>query len=127
MIKLGIMAPFGDGLNTSGEVLRDVASISEDSGVESVWTVEHVVVANQYERRYPYSADGRMPGSSAETPMPDPLDTIAFMAGASRTLKFGTAMVVAKLRFAGYEPQSKVLRRLPRRRNRLFRQPRRNS
>ncbi|MDF2894182.1 MAG: class F420-dependent oxidoreductase [Rhodococcus erythropolis] len=97
MIKLGIMAPFGEGLNTSGEVLREVAAISEDCGVESVWTVEHVVVANQYEQLYPYSADGRMPGSAADTPMPDPLETIAFMAGASRTLKFGTAMVVAPL------------------------------
>jgi probable F420-dependent oxidoreductase len=95
-MKLGIMAPFGDGLNTSGDVLREVAAIAEETGVESVWTVEHVVVAQDYQPLYPYSPDGQMPGAG-HTPMPDPLETIAFMAGASRTLKFGTAMVVAPL------------------------------
>ncbi|MBD0423958.1 LLM class F420-dependent oxidoreductase [Streptomyces sp. TRM S81-3] len=97
MLRLGMMAPFSDGLITSGGFLRDLAGTLEESGVESLWTVEHVAVADRYEPRYPYSSDGRIPGSSGSVPMPDPLETIAFLAGASNTLRFGTAMIVAPL------------------------------
>jgi probable F420-dependent oxidoreductase len=97
MIKLGMMAPFADGLITSGGFLRDYAGTLEECGVESVWTVEHVVVAAEYEPLYPYSESGRIPGPPQGVPMPDPLDTIAFMAGGSDALRFGTAMVVAPL------------------------------
>ncbi|KAB2389981.1 LLM class F420-dependent oxidoreductase [Actinomadura montaniterrae] len=97
MIKLGMMAPFADGLITSGGFLRDYAGTLEECGVESVWTVEHVVVAAEYEPLYPYSESGRIPGPPQGVPMPDPLDTIAYMVGGSDALRFGTAMVVAPL------------------------------
>jgi probable F420-dependent oxidoreductase len=93
------MAPFVDGLITSGGFVRDLVGTLEECGVESIWTVEHVVVAEGYERRYPYSADGQMPSGAAagSVPMPDPLDLLAFMACASTTLRLGTAVVVAPL------------------------------
>ncbi|MEV6704076.1 LLM class F420-dependent oxidoreductase, partial [Streptomyces sp. NPDC051453] len=97
MLRLGMMAPFTDGLITSGGFLRDLAGTLEECGVESLWTVEHVAVAERYEPLYPYSNDGRIPGSSGAVPMPDPLETIAFLAGASSSLRFGTAMIVAPL------------------------------
>ncbi|MEK0098100.1 LLM class F420-dependent oxidoreductase [Streptomyces sp. A475] len=97
MLRLGLMAPFTDGLITSGGFLRDLAGTLEECGVESLWTVEHVAVAEGYEPLYPYSKDGRIPGSSGAVPMPDPLETIAFLAGASSSLRFGTAMIVAPL------------------------------
>ncbi|MFG2520906.1 LLM class F420-dependent oxidoreductase [Streptomyces sp. NPDC048527] len=97
MLRLGMMAPFTDGLITSGGFLRDLAGTLEECGVESLWTVEHVAVAERYEPLYPYSDDGRIPGSSGAVPMPDPLETIAFLAGDSRSLRFGTAMIVAPL------------------------------
>src|SRR5262249_50883651 len=81
----------------SGGFLRDFAGTLEECGVESVWTVEHVVIAEEYEPLYPYSESGRTPSGGTHVPMPDPLETIAFLAGASRTLRFGTAMVVAPL------------------------------
>jgi probable F420-dependent oxidoreductase len=96
-IELGVMAPFADGLITSGGFLRDFAGTLEECGVESMWTVEHVVVAEDYEPLYPYSDSGRTPSAAGVVPMPDPLETIAFVAGATRTLRFGTAMVVAPL------------------------------
>ncbi|MFF2505467.1 LLM class F420-dependent oxidoreductase [Streptomyces sp. NPDC058067] len=95
--RLGLMAPMSDGLITSGTFLRDLARTLEEESVESFWTVEHVVVADAYEPLYPYSDGGRMPSGTGTVPMPDPLETIAFMAGASSALRFGTAMVVAPL------------------------------
>ena len=99
-VKLGMLLPFVDGLVTSGSFLRDFAATLESSGVESVWAVEHVVVAEEYEPRYPYAAEGRMPSAAGTVPMPDPLDTLAYLAAASDRLLLGTAVVVAPLHSA---------------------------
>ncbi|MCP2279129.1 LLM class F420-dependent oxidoreductase [Nocardia amikacinitolerans] len=96
-MRLGMLMPYLDGLVTSGGFLREFAAAAEDCGLESLWTVEHVVVAQDYEPLYPYSPDGKMPGGDLGVPMTDPLETLAFLAGASTTLKLGTAMVVAPL------------------------------
>ncbi len=96
-MRIGVIAPFVDGLITSGAFLSEYAGVLEECGVESVWTVEHVVVAETYESRYPYSASGRMAGQPGSVPMPDPLELLAFLACASSTLRLGTAIVVAPL------------------------------
>jgi len=39
-----------------------MAEAAEEFGIESLWTVEHVVVPKGYQSPYPYSPTGRMPG-----------------------------------------------------------------
>ncbi len=97
MVKLGVLLPFVDALITSGPFLRDFAGTVEESGAESVWSVEHVVIADDYEPRYPYSADGKMLSPPGTYPIPDPLELLAFVAAASERLQLGTAVVVAPL------------------------------
>ena len=92
-----MLLPFVDGLITSGAFLKDFARTVEAAGVESVWAVEHVVIAEDYEPRYPYSPEGRMPSAAGAVPMPDPLETLTFLAAASDRLLLGTAVVVAPL------------------------------
>jgi probable F420-dependent oxidoreductase len=94
---LAVIAPYGDGLITSAGFLRDFAGTIEDCGVDSVWTVEHVIVADGYDPKYPYSSDGRMPSAAGVVPMPDPLELLAFFAALTTDLRFGTAVVVAPL------------------------------
>jgi probable F420-dependent oxidoreductase len=96
-MRFGVIAPFADGLITSGSFLLDYIGVLEECGVESVFTVEHVVVAETYEARYPYSANGRMAGTPGAVPMPDPLELLAFFAAASSRLVLATAVVVAPL------------------------------
>src|SRR5437588_175967 len=96
-LKLAVMAPIADGLITSGSFLQEFAGTLEEAGVESMWTVEHVVVAEHYDPKYPYSQDGQMPSGDLVVPIPDPLDLLAYIAGATTTLKLGTAVVVAPL------------------------------
>ena len=96
-VKLGVLFPFVDGLVTSGGFLRDFLGTIEEAGAESVWSVEHVVVAEDYEANYPYSADGRMPSAPGAVPMPDPLELLAFAAAATERLMLGTCVVVAPL------------------------------
>jgi probable F420-dependent oxidoreductase len=96
-VGLAVIAPYGEGLITSSGFLRDFAGTIEECGVDSVWTVEHVIVADAYDPKYPYSADGRMPSAAGVVPMPDPLELLAFFAALTTTLRFGTAVVIAPL------------------------------
>ncbi len=47
--------------------------------MESVWTVEHVVMGVDYKSVYPYSEDGRAP-AGGDTVMPDSLGWLSFAA-----------------------------------------------
>lgn len=66
------------------------AQAMDEEGVESIWTVEQVVVANNYEPRYSYSESGRMPGAPGVV-MPDPLEMLAFMASVTSAVSSGAA------------------------------------
>jgi probable F420-dependent oxidoreductase len=66
---------------------------AEEAGIESLWTVEHVVVPSGYESTYPYSSSGRMPGSE-DSPIPDPFIWLAFVASASTSVKLGTGVAI---------------------------------
>jgi probable F420-dependent oxidoreductase len=71
----------------------ELGHIVEESGFDSVWTVEHVVVPEAYESAYPYSPTGRMPGPE-ESPIPDPLIWLAFMAAHTSRLKLATGVLI---------------------------------
>ncbi len=95
-MKLGFLPPFLRPTITSGEWVARLAETLEEGGVESVWAVEHVVIAEDYEPLYPYSDDGRIPGGPGpDTVLPDPLEWLTYVAARSSTLRLGTAVVVA--------------------------------
>lgn len=95
-VALGVLPVFKDGFVDDPAWTRAFVAMLEDEGVESVWTVEHVVVAQDYEPRYSYSASGRM-GGAPDTVMPDPLDWLSFVAGCTESLRLGTAVLVLPL------------------------------
>ncbi|MFA5882365.1 MAG: LLM class F420-dependent oxidoreductase [Acidimicrobiia bacterium] len=95
-MKLGVLPRFHESAITDPEWVRGFGTLCEEVGVESVWSVEHVLVAEDYEPRYSYSADGRMPGSPG-TVMPDPLEWLAYFAAVTSTVKLGTSVVVIPL------------------------------
>jgi probable F420-dependent oxidoreductase len=70
-----------------------LASIAEENGFESLWTVEHVVVPAGYRSTYPYGRSGRMPGPE-ESPIPDPLIWLTWVAATSGTLRLGTGILI---------------------------------
>jgi probable F420-dependent oxidoreductase len=67
--------------------------IAEEHGIESLWTVEHVVVPVGYESEYPYSSSGRMPGPE-ESPIPDPLIWLTWVGAATTTLRLATGILI---------------------------------
>ncbi|HZP27511.1 MAG TPA: LLM class F420-dependent oxidoreductase [Acidimicrobiia bacterium] len=95
-MKLGVLPRFTRDVIVDPGWVTGFGALCEEMGVESVWGVEHVLVAQDYEPRYPYSADGRMPGNP-ETVMPDPLEWLAFFAASSETVRLGTSVLVLTL------------------------------
>jgi hypothetical protein len=56
--------------STAGAIA--LAQGAEAVGVDSLWTVEHVVVPVGYESPYPYSSTGKMPADATTTTCPIP-------------------------------------------------------
>ena len=82
------------GRYADGPAAVELAQAAEAAGFDSIWTVEHVVVPDGYQSRYPYSPTGRMGSGLEDFPIPDPLVWLAFIASATRTLKLGTAILI---------------------------------
>ena len=93
-MKLGYLPPMAKGVTTDPGYVIPLVEMLEEAGVESVWTVEHVIVASDYEPLYPYSEDGRMP-AGPDTQMPDPLEWLAFAAARTDRLRLGTSVLIA--------------------------------
>ena len=71
----------------------EMARAAEQAGFESLWTVEHAVVPAGYASTYPYDPSGRMPGSD-DSPVPDPLIWLAYLAAATTTLRLATGILI---------------------------------
>jgi len=85
----------------SPERLGHLAQTAERCGIESIWTVEHVVIPENYKSTYPYSSSGKLPGSE-DVPIPDPLLPLAFAAALTSTLKLATGILILPQRHPLY-------------------------
>ena len=83
------------------EGIRALASAAEAVGIESLWTVEHVLVPVGYRSRYPYSKTGRMPGTE-DMPIPDPLVWLGYAAAVTTTVRLATGVLILPQRQPAY-------------------------
>lgn len=99
-MKVGIafanVGPFTDPDN-----LAHLAQNAEAAGIESLWSVEHVVVPIGYASEYPYDKSGKIPGGE-ELAIPDPLLPLAFVAAVTKTLRLGTGILILPQRHPTY-------------------------
>lgn len=79
------------------EYLATLASAAEERGFESIWVAEHVVLFDEYESKYPYSADGKIP-AGGESGILDNFTTLAFLAANSSTIRLGTGICLVPQR-----------------------------
>ncbi len=71
----------------------EFAQAAEANGFESIWTVEHVIYPEGYSSTYPYDPSGKMP-ARPDTPIPDPLIWLAYLAGVTETIRLGTGILI---------------------------------
>ena len=95
-MKFGIQPLFSSEFASNGPWIKGFVQAVEAVGCDSVWQVEHPIVAENYRPLYQYSDDGHAPWQ-ADTVMPDPLEWLAFAAAASDTIKLGTGVMVLPL------------------------------
>ena len=88
-MKFGLI-PVNIGIDSTAQIIG-LAQFAEASGVESVWTFEHVIVPLDYASKYPYDASGKM-GATPETNFIDPLLALTAVAAATKTIRLGTGV-----------------------------------
>src|ERR1700739_2025514 len=92
-MKFAVIAPVVAGVTANPSWMAAFAGIVEACGFDEIVAVEHTVLATTYDSVYPYDASGRV-GLSADCPVPDPLDLLAFLAGHTTTLGLATGVLV---------------------------------
>jgi len=92
-VKFGLLPPYRSGVTADPQWITAFARAAEACGFESLYAAEHVVVPAGYTSQYPYSETGRMTLPD-NADLPDPLDLLAFVAGATTSLGLGTGLLV---------------------------------
>ena len=90
---LAVIPPVSTADYADPEWIGPLAQAAERLGFESLVLPEHVVLAVDYTSRYPYSKSGRVPLPN-DCVIPDPLDTLAYLAGVTTTLGLATGLLV---------------------------------
>ncbi len=94
-MKFGLA--FGSSIAIEGPDALELCRRAEALGFDSVWGGEHVIRPVEIESPYPYTADGAAPGDH-DTPVPDPLIWLAYVAAAAPTLRLGTCILIVPQR-----------------------------
>jgi probable F420-dependent oxidoreductase len=94
-MKFGLA--FASSIGIEGDLALEICRRAEQLGFESVWGGEHVVLPTVIESPYPYTADGKIP-AQPDTPIPDPLIWLAFVAGVAPKLRLGTYILIVPQR-----------------------------
>jgi len=73
--------------------IRMTAQTAEALGFDSVWAADHIVIPQQINSRYPYTATGAFPMDPKE-PLLEPLSVLSFVAACTTKVRLGTAVLV---------------------------------
>lgn len=92
-MEFDVIAPVGNGRTADPAWMVPFAQHVEASGFGSLVAVEHAVMMAEYDSRYPYDPSGRVE-LAADCPVPDPLELLSFIAGATSTLGLATGVLV---------------------------------
>lgn len=94
-MKFGLAFASSVGIEQDGAF--EICRTAEESGFESLWGGEHVILPSTIDSKYPYTKDGKIP-AEPETPIPDPLIWLAFAAAAAPTMRLGTCILIVPQR-----------------------------
>lgn len=92
-MKVAVVAPVTEGVTADPDWMAGFARHLEVCGFESIIVAEHTVLLTRYDSVYPYDKSGRV-GMAADCPIPDPLDTLAFLAAHTSRLGLATGVLV---------------------------------
>ena len=79
---------------TKPENAVELVQAAEAAGFESAWTVDHVVVPEGYESKYPYTDDGKMAGGKNAIPLPAPLIWMSYVGARTEKINLATGILI---------------------------------
>jgi probable F420-dependent oxidoreductase len=91
-MRVGLHA-IGIGVGARRDVIDAVAIAAEACGFATLWAGEHVVMPDQPESRYPYSADGQIAVPAAADWL-DPFVALSFAAAATQRIRVATGVLL---------------------------------
>jgi probable F420-dependent oxidoreductase len=89
---------FGISFATAGpfanpDLFESLVLIAEEVGMESIWSVEHVVLPQGFKSKYPYNKDGSFPGGEKAS-IPDPIVALSYAAALTKNLRLATGIMI---------------------------------
>ncbi len=93
-MKIGVAMAFNH--FTSPAFIGEAAQAVEAAGFDSIWLPEHVIFFPEYESRYPYSENGRIPGEPEG--ILDPFSALTFIAAHTERVRLGTGICLVPQR-----------------------------
>ena len=91
-MKIGLQGVFA-GPAAGAEHMSKTARMVEDSGFHSLWMPEHVLLFEDYDSAYPYSADGKVPLDPHHVPL-EPFTALSFLAGQTNRIRLATGITI---------------------------------
>ena len=85
-MQIGLQTAFSGA--TPPDLIAEYGRIAEERGFHSIWVPEHVVFFRDYESRYPYTEDGRIPGDPDG--VMEPPTALTFIAANTKRGRLGT-------------------------------------
>ena len=82
--------------HTPPAFVAEAAQLVEEAGFHSLWVPEHVIFFPDYASRYPYTADGRLPGEPDG--ILDPFSALTYIAAVTRRIRLGTGICLVPQR-----------------------------
>jgi probable F420-dependent oxidoreductase len=95
-MRIGLFAPIGNPFGTP-EYIHTLGTAADARGFHSLWAAEHVVLFDEYQSKYPYAADGRIP-VGGEAGLLDPFPALSFLAAVTRKVRLGTGICLVPQR-----------------------------
>jgi probable F420-dependent oxidoreductase len=95
-MKFGIMFA-STGRYAAPEGAAAIATAAEECGLESIWSVEHVVIPDGYQSQYPYHVSGKLPGAETAD-LPDPLMWLTYVAALTSRITLATGILIVPQR-----------------------------
>ena len=93
-MKVGATMVFNH--HTRPEFVTESVQLVEAAGLNSLWLPEHVIFLPEYQSTYPYSADGKIPGSPEG--VLDPFSALTYIAASTQRIRLGTGICLVPQR-----------------------------
>ena len=102
-MQIGVFAPLSNPFATP-EYVTALGQASEALGFHSIWLGEHALLFDEYESRYPYSPDGKIPLGPG-TGLLELHTALGFLAGVTSRIRLATGICLVPQRNPVYTAQ----------------------